>query len=86
MTIIKKSGKKEEFSPEKLSRSIAVASEEAKQPLNESDIKGIVSDFQQIVKGKELITTQQIDIIVNGILYSKGFFGALEHYVSYKKR
>lgn len=86
MTIIKKSGKKEVFSSEKLSRSIAAASEEATQPLNESDIKGIVMDFQQIVKGKDLITTQQIDVIVNGLLYSKGHFGALEHYVSYKKR
>lgn len=86
MTIIKKSGKKEEFSPEKLSRSVLAASEEANQPLSENDAKGIVLDFQQIVKGKDLITTQQIDIIVNGILYSKGFFGALEHYVSYKKR
>lgn len=86
MTIVKKSGKKEEFSKEKLANSIAAASDEANQPLNESDIKNLIVEFQQIIKGKDLMTTQQIDVVVNGLLYSKGYFGALEHYVSYKKR
>lgn len=86
MTIIKKSGRKETFSSEKLLNSIAAASDEAKQPLNKSDLNTILVDFQQIVKGKDLITTQQIDVIVNGLLYSKGYFGILEKYVSYYKR
>lgn len=86
MTIIKKSGKKEQFSIEKLSNSIAAASSEANEPLNESDLKIIISEFNQLVQGKNFITTGQIDVIVNGILYSKGFFGVLERYVSYKKR
>lgn len=85
MTIIKKSGKKEDFSPEKLSRSIAAASDDAKQPLNESDLKMLLAEFRQIVSGKDLMTTQQVDVIVNGLLYSKGYFDILEKYVSYIK-
>jgi len=86
MIIIKKSGKKEEFSAEKLSRSIAAASDEANQPLTESDLKMILAEFRQIISGKDLITTQQIDVIVNGLLYSKGYYGILEQYKSYYKR
>lgn len=86
MTIIKKSGKKEDFSVEKLSRSISAASDEANEPLNEGDLKLILAEFRQIVTGKELMTTQQIDIVVNGILYSKGYYDILERYVSYAKR
>lgn len=86
MTIIKKSGKKEEFSVEKLSNSIAAASIEANEPLGESELKMILAEFQLIVKGKDLITSQQIDVIVNGLLYSKGHYGTLEKYVSYHKK
>lgn len=86
MTIIKKSGKKEVFSAEKLSNSIAAASSAANELLSESDLKMLVAEFQLIVKGKELITSQQIDVIVNGLLYSRGYHGALEHYVSYSKK
>lgn len=86
MTIIKKSGKKEDFSAEKLSRSISAASGDANEPLNESDLKILLAEFRQLVSGKELMTTQQIDVVMNGILYSKGYYGILEHYVSYSKR
>lgn len=86
MTTIKKSGKKEEFSPEKLAFSIATASDEAQQPLTKSDVKRLVSEFQQIVNGKDLITTQQIDVVVSGLLYSKGYHGVLKSYTSYIKK
>jgi len=86
MTVIKKSGKKEAFSTEKLMQSIAAASDEAKEPLNESDLKILLAEFQMITKEKNLITSQQIDIIVNGLLYSRGFHGVLAHYVSYTQK
>lgn len=86
MVIIKKSGKKEAFSADKFKSSIAAASEEANQPLSDGDLRKLLTDFQQIVNGKDLMTTQQIDVVINGLLYSKGFYGALEHYVSYNKK
>lgn len=83
MTVIKKSGKKEDFSDEKLLKSITAASVVSGEDIN---LKLIMAEFQQIVRGKELITTQQIDVIVNGLLYSKGLFGTLEQFVSYDKK
>lgn len=86
MTIIKKSGRKEEYSAEKLSNSIAAASDEAREPLNESDLKLIITEFNQIISGKELMTTQQIDVIVSGLLYSKNRRKTLEQYMSYIRK
>lgn len=86
MIIIKKSGKKEDFSVEKLTNSIVAASKEANEPIDERTLKRIIAEFQLIVKGKNLITTQQIDVIVYGLLYSKGYYGTLNHYVSYHKK
>lgn len=85
MTIVKKSGKKEEFSADKLSKSIAAAFADDGAPLEDQELREIVLEFQQIVSGKNLITSQHVDIIVNGLLYAKGYFGVLEQYVSYGK-
>lgn len=83
MTVIKKSGRKEEFSVEKLSNSIKAANMSTDESLN---ITLTVAEFQQIVKGKELMTTQQIDVVVYGLLYSKGLLKTLMKYVDYDKR
>lgn len=86
MTIIKKSGKTEDFSAEKLSVSIASASDEAGSPLNESDLNSIVSAFLDITKGKSEISTTNIDIIICGILYSRGYQNTLKSYSSFVKK
>lgn len=86
MTIIKKSGKKEPFSTEKFLHSIDAASKEAGENLSDAEIRRILAEFQQIVNGKERMTTQQIDVVINGLLYTKRYFGTLEHYVSYHKK
>lgn len=80
MTVIKKSGKKEAFQVEKLCHSIQSANAKTDEPLK---VRTIITDFQQIVQGKELITTQQIDIIIYGLLYSKGLMQTLMTYISY---
>jgi len=82
MTVIKKSGKKEVFSIEKLSNSIKAANAKTDEYLEASTL---TAEFRQIVSGKELITTQQIDIIVYGLLYSKGLMKTLIAYISYDK-
>lgn len=83
MTVIKKSGKKEEFLVEKWSNSIKTANIKTEEPLEISNLR---TDFLQIVRGKRLITTQQIDIITYGLLYSKGLLKTLIQYISYDKK
>lgn len=83
MTVIKKSGKKEEFSPEKLANSLTHAGKDAAQ---EIDAKSLLLEFGRLVEGKKLITTRQIDIIVYGLLYSQKLTATLEAYTSYDKR
>lgn len=83
MTVIKKSGKHQEFSAKKILASIRAANmgtEEYVDPLL------ILSEFEQIVEGKELISTQHIDVIIYGLLYSKGYLKTLVRYIEYDKR
>lgn len=83
MTVIKKSGKKEEFSSDKLSNSIKNANQRTEEVL---DFDALVHEFSRIVSGKALITTKQIDIIVYGLLYSKGFLQTLVSFISYDEK
>jgi len=83
MTVIKKSGRKEEFSVEKLLHSITSANAKTDELLT---INTLVAEFQQIISGKDRITTQQIDIIVYGLLYSKGLLKTLINFISYDKK
>lgn len=83
MTVIKKSGKKEDYSPDKLSNSITQASQRTEEAI---DVRSLVSEFNRIVSGKELITTKQIDIIVYGLLYSKGLLQTLVSFISYDEK
>lgn len=83
VTVIKKSGKHEEFSAEKMLASIRAANmgtEEYVDPLL------LLAEFKQIVEGKELISTQHIDVIIYGLLYSKGYLKTLLKYIEYDKR
>lgn len=83
MTVIKKSGKKEEFSIDKLSHSIRSANSQTDEPIK---LNTFLAEFRQIVSGKDLITTQQIDVIVYGLLYSKGLLKTLISFISYDKK
>lgn len=83
MNVIKKSGRKEEFSLEKLKHSLQAANAFTDEPLN---INAVVQDFHQIVSGKDLITTHQIDIVVFGLLYAKNAVKTLLSYHSYDKK
>lgn len=85
MIIIKKSGKEEEFSADKLLCSISAASDEVKKPLNESDLKVFLANFQKILEGKTSISTCQIEIIVFGLLYEMGCTEILENYAAYSR-
>ena len=83
MTVIKKAGHKEEFSPEKLSNSLHLANQNTDEQI---DVNSLSVDFYRIVEGKAFITTEQIDIIIFGLLYSQGFQKTLSSYISYDEK
>ncbi|MDL2219499.1 hypothetical protein LJC04_04065 [Ruminococcaceae bacterium OttesenSCG-928-O06] len=80
MTIIKKQGHSEEYSSEKLTRSVERANKGTGEVV---DTNSLAVDFYQIVEGKSFITTRQIDVIVSGLLYVHGFPKTLAAYMSY---
>jgi len=82
MIVIKKSGKREELSMGKISRSIRAANAGTDERGN---IASLLEEFQEIVKEKKFITTRQIDIIVYGLLYSEGLLKTLVKYITYDK-
>lgn len=83
MTVIKKSGKKEEFSMGKLTQSLKYANQRTEEEMNISALEG---DFNRIVEEKTVITTKQIDVIIYGLLYSKGLLQTLVSYISYDEK
>lgn len=83
MIVIKKSGKKEEFAVEKLTQSLKYANQRTEEEL---DIAALEAEFNRIVDEKTLITTKQIDIIIYGLLYSKGLLQTLVSYISYDEK
>lgn len=83
MTVIKKAGKKEEFSPEKLAKSLEMANQGTGEDINVNDLS---VEFYRIVEGKAFITSHQIDILIYGLLYYYGFAKTLESYISYDSR
>lgn len=83
MLVIKRDGRKEDFLPEKIYQTVAAASDETAEPLNESDLKAVISEIKSIMKGKEEIHSYQIDIILSGVLYTKGFLATLKKYRDY---
>ena len=82
MIVIKKTGKQEEFSLGKLSRSIRAANTGTDETGN---MALLLDEFQEIVKGKKFVTVRQIDIIVYGLLYSEGLLKTLVKYITYDK-
>lgn len=82
MIVIKKSDQEEKFSYEKLTFSIQTANADTDEPL---DLELLVAEFQNIVADNEYITTGQINIIVYGLLYSKGAMKTLKNYADFKK-
>lgn len=82
MIVIKKTGLKEDFSIGKLRHSVQAANSKTDEMLN---IDTFAKNFEDIIAEKTTISTQQIDIIVYGLLYSKGHVQTLINYISYEK-
>lgn len=83
MTVVKKQGQKEEYSSEKLMKSVELANRGTGEAI---DINSLSVDFYRIVEGKPFITTRQIDVIVCGLLYTQGLVKTLESFMSYDEK
>jgi transcriptional regulator NrdR family protein len=86
MVIIKRSGITEPFTLDKIKASLAASSDEAGQPIPESDLKYLAADLLDILEGKESVRSEHIVIIVAGLLYTSGYQGILEQYLAYRKK
>lgn len=82
MDVIKKSNIEEKFSYEKLANSVASANEGTDETL---DVELLLTEFQNIVANNDYVTTGQINVIVYGLLYSKGAMQTLKNYAEFKK-
>lgn len=82
MQVIKKSGRVESFSLNKLGSSINSANYGTSEKI---DIDSLLSELEEIVKDKRQITTRHLDIIVTGLLYTNGYVETLHKYMSYEK-
>lgn len=77
MVVIKKTDQQEKFSLEKLALSIRGANANTQEAL---DVDLLAAEFQNIVIDKDFITTGQINVIVCGLLYTKGAMETLKNY------
>lgn len=84
MTIIKRSGKKEEFSIDKVARSMTAAAREAQVPMSDQEVTRMTAEVQRFIGNKEFTTTYEIGVIISGLLYINGFTRLLEFYARHK--
>lgn len=84
-TITKRTGHKQPFDSSKIQRALTASSDEAGQPMGQSDIALILDDVQSMLKGKKEATSFQIYMMVAGSLYVRGFKGVLRAYEAYTK-
>lgn len=84
MQIIKKSGRKEKFSIEKIKKSLLAAANDADISITEAELKSITTELSHMIKDKDVMTSKQINIILSGLLYTNGFLNILEYYTHFK--
>ncbi|AYE35775.1 ATP cone domain-containing protein [Clostridium septicum] len=89
MEILKKNGKKEEFSSKKLITSIENAGRDADTILNESDLnmlkKDIIKTLEQIREKTEITSSYEIIGVVIDTLKKEGFRNIIKTYIRYDK-
>ena len=83
LTIIKRSGEKEPFDPEKSKRSLAIASDGINRPIGESDLKMLTEELCGMLDGKTEVTSRQLNTMLTGLLYVWGFRDVAECYTKH---
>lgn len=80
MVVIKRSGGREKFSMDKLSNSLRYANHMTGEDM---DVDALAAEVNRIVDKKDIITAQEIEVILCGVLNAKGFFQTLIAYSSF---
>lgn len=82
MKVIKKNGKTQKFDLDKIKTSIYRASDDAEQPLNESDIENIAGDIETNIKDlkKDSVNSYVIQELVVDQLEKSGFNVLAKYY------
>ncbi len=82
MKVIKKDGRTQKFDLDKIKTSIYRASDDAEQPLNESDIENIAGDIETNIKDlkKESVNSYVIQELVVDQLEKSGFNVLAKYY------
>lgn len=83
--VIKRSGNIEEYSFDKLVRSIKNAADENKQQLNTSDIDILINDVEKSMKerNRKVFRTDEIKEYVKNALVNEGYSQIYDSYVHY---
>ena len=83
--VIKRSGNIEEYSFDKLIRSIKNAADENKQQLNTSDIEILIKDVEKSMKerNRKVFRTDEIKEYVKNALVNEGYSQIYDSYVHY---
>lgn len=83
--VIKRSGNIEEYSFDKLIRSIKNAADENKQQLNTSDIEILIEDVEKSMKerNRKVFRTDEIKEYVKNALVNEGYSQIYDSYVHY---
>lgn len=87
MNVIKRDGRIQELSINKIKLSIQKASDDINAPLTQSDIRNLIEDVDRKFKDikVKIIPAAQIRDIVYDVLLDNGFNELAEYYKSYKK-
>lgn len=85
LTVIKRSGQREVYQPEKITQTLAAASDDLKRPLNQSDLKYIARRITELLEGKEEVPSRDIYTCLVGVLYTEGYPQLAAAYVGYDR-
>lgn len=82
LQVIKRSGKTESYAPMKIRDSLAAASDEIGQPLNEGDLNTLMRELELLLRDRGTVSSRELYILVVGILYTNGFAKMVEAYIA----
>lgn len=80
LTVIKRSGKQEPFSEEKVARSLANTSDEAGQAFTRGDVSSMVQELVRMLQEKTTVSSREVYVMIVGILFTRGFAAVAARY------
>lgn len=84
LQVEKRSGKVEPFDMNKIRTSLETAGDEVGAPLNASDLDGIAGEMKALLEGREKVASQQLYVMLAGILYTRDLMRVVESYTKHQ--